>query len=147
MSHITWFKIGAAITIIVGGLLMSQPAAALGDREEGVLIGIGSLLILDELAGRDRDVGRIGVFRGNRATRDFPRFRCSSRDAVTCAYERGVWERERELWYKEQAEHIVVGVMESVMSRMGRFVFECQEIAEQSASPARGGREVCRTVC
>ena len=102
MSHITWFKIGAAITIIVGGLLMSQPAAALGDREEGVLIGIGSLLILDELAGRDRDVGRIGVFRGNRATRDFPRFRCSSRDAVTCAYERGVWERERELWYKEQ---------------------------------------------
>ena len=102
MRYTTWFKIGAAIAIIVGSLLMSQPAAALGDREEGVLIGIGSLLILDELA-RGREVDRIGVYRGNRATRQFPRFRCSSRDAVTCAYERGVWERERELWYKEQA--------------------------------------------
>lgn len=29
-----------------------------------------------------------------------------------------------------------MGVMVNVMSRMGRFVFECQEIAEQSASPA-----------
>jgi hypothetical protein len=102
MSYYTWFKIGVAITVIGGGLMISQPAAALGDREEGVLIGIGSLLILDEIAER-RDVGSFGVWRGNRPTRDFPRFRCSSRDGITCAYERGAWERERELWYQEQA--------------------------------------------
>ena len=87
--------------------VFSSNTFALGKTEEGVIIGLGSAFILHEVFG-DRQ-GSYGGY-GTRDTygygdygRQFPPFRCRG-DSVRCAYERGVWEREREIWLKEKDE-------------------------------------------
>lgn len=89
-------------------MIFATNAHALGRREEGAIIGLGSAFILHEIFGdRNGSYGGYGGY-GTRDTygygdygREFPPFRCRG-DSVRCAYERGVWEREREIWQKEK---------------------------------------------
>ena len=90
-----WFFFWFVIFLFI---FSSFPAAALGKREEGVLLGIGGLLLLDAVTENNRT----GVYRGEAVpTNRFPRFRCSG-DAITCSYAKGVYDREKEEWYNEQ---------------------------------------------
>ena len=78
-------------------IFSSLPAAALGKREEGVLLGVGGMLLLNEI-----DRNRTGVYRGERHPRnEFPRFRCYG-DAITCSFEKGVYDRELNDYYQRQ---------------------------------------------
>lgn len=89
------------ISFLVVSIFFSTHASALGKREEGVLIGIGSALLVGSVM-RDRDYGGGDYGYGRYGNRDeFPPFRCRS-NSVQCAYERGVWEREREIWLQEK---------------------------------------------
>ena len=122
-------------------IFSSLPAAALGKREEGVLLGIGGLLLLDAVTENNRT----GVYRGETVpTERFPRFRCSG-DAITCSYAKGVYDREKEEWYDEQYRDTDAGDTENVMSKMGQFVMECQQIAMQSESVAEVKAECKKT--
>jgi len=96
------------ILALLGATLVSTNANALGKREEGVLIGIGSAILVNSVmrnsalhGASDYGYGyhhsRYGVLRGS----EFPAFRCRD-NSIECAYERGVWERERALWMQEK---------------------------------------------
>lgn len=75
------------LTIVFG--LVSVDVYALGDREKGALAGIvGTLIITDMI--KDREFEHQYPIRINRNDR----FYCN-KDEITCAYERGRWERER----------------------------------------------------
>ena len=95
------------ILAVLAATLVSTNANALGKREEGVLIGIGSAILINSVM-RDRehnDVSDYGYdhqarYRWSRVN-EFPAFRCRD-NSVQCAYERGVWERERAIWKQEK---------------------------------------------
>ena len=86
--------LGIAVAfMLVLFLLHSSKANALGQTEEGILYGIGIYKIFDIMTeeepwepGQDRSYGS-----------EFPRFSCRG-DGVECAYQRGVYEREKEEW-------------------------------------------------
>lgn len=109
------------ISALVISMMFASNANALGKREEGVLIGIGSIWALNALSkDRNRDYDReryerwVGTgqygdaYRGDFGQRsrhvqptEFPPFRCYG-DSVQCSYERGLWERERDEWLKDK---------------------------------------------
>ena len=86
--------LGAAVAFIfILFLLHSSKANALGQTEEGILYGIGIYKIFDIITeeepwepGQDRSYGS-----------EFPPFRCKG-SGIECAYQRGVYEREKEEW-------------------------------------------------
>lgn len=94
------------ILAVLAATLVSTNVYALGKREEGVLIGIGSAILINSVM-RDRqhnDASDYGNdhhdrYRWSRVA-EFPAFRCRD-NSVQCAYERGVWERERAIWIRE----------------------------------------------
>jgi len=74
-------------------LVPSPSARAIGDTEAGILYGLGIYKIYDVITqeepwepGQTREYGS-----------EFPPFRCKG-DGVECAYQRGVYEREKEEW-------------------------------------------------
>jgi hypothetical protein len=72
--------------------LMSTNSYALGDREKGALAGIvGTLVLTEIISDKERETYPNGYpyLENNQRT-----FYCH-KDEITCAYERGVWERER----------------------------------------------------
>ena len=95
------------ILAVLAATLVSTNANALGKREEGVLIGIGSAILINSVM-RDREHSDVsdygydhhGRYRWSRVN-EFPAFRCRD-NSVQCAYERGVWERERAIWKQEK---------------------------------------------
>ena len=95
------------IMAVLAATLVSTNVNALGKREEGVLIGIGSAILINSVM-RDRehnDVGNYGYdhhyrYRWSRGN-ELPAFRCRD-TSVQCAYERGVWEREKAIWMQEK---------------------------------------------
>tara|TARA_B100001057_G_scaffold294419_1_gene294521 strand:+ start:1155 stop:1493 length:339 start_codon:yes stop_codon:yes gene_type:complete len=95
------------ILALLAATLVSTNVNAIGKREEGVLIGIGSAILINSVL-RDRehnDVSDYGYghhdrYRWSRGN-EFPAFRCRD-NSVQCAYERGVWERERAIWMQEK---------------------------------------------
>ena len=97
------------ILAVLAATLVSTNANALGKREEGVLIGIGSAILINSVM-RDREHNDVsdygydhhGRYRWSRVN-EFPAFRCRH-NSVQCAYERGVWERERAIW-KQEKDH------------------------------------------
>jgi hypothetical protein len=75
---------------------MSPAAFAWGDREQGILTGIGAMIIYDQIAkdkGYPVSRGGYGGYGGYGHT-GYPSFRCYGTE-IQCAYERGVYERER----------------------------------------------------
>ena len=97
------------ILAVLAATLVSTNANALGKREEGVLIGIGSAILINSVM-RDREHNDVSDYRYDHHGRyrwsrvnEFPAFRCRD-NSVQCAYERGVWERERAIW-KQEKDH------------------------------------------
>ena len=87
-----------AIVLSVGFMialfsLWSSKANAIGDTERGILYGLGLYKIYDVIT--DQEEWEPGQTYGDRS--EFPPFRCRG-DSIKCAYERGVYEREREEW-------------------------------------------------
>jgi len=79
--------------LLVLGILSASKANALGQTEEGILYGIGIYKIYDIMTqsdpwepGQNREYGN-----------EFPPFYCKG-SGVDCAYQRGVYEREKEEW-------------------------------------------------
>lgn len=72
---------------------MSPAAFAWGDREQGILTGIAATMIYDKIqkeGGYPSSRGGYGTYGRN----GYPAFRCYGTE-IQCAYERGVYERER----------------------------------------------------
>ena len=86
--------------IVLLFFLWSSKAEAIGDTERGILYGLGIYKIYDVIT--EQEPWEPGQVYGDRA--EFPPFRCRG-DSIKCAYERGVYEREREEWQdrKEKA--------------------------------------------
>ena len=93
------------IPALLAAALISANANALGKREEGVLVGLGSAILINSVI-RDRDYSgehrydhqsQFGWSRG----KELPAFQCRD-NSVQCAYERGVWERERAIWMQRK---------------------------------------------
>jgi len=107
------YLIAAALAV---SLLSASNANALGKREEGVLIGLGSAMILSKVYRNGGSGGYSGGYGGYGGTyggygygnTDFPRFRCRG-NSVDCAYQRGVWEREREVWLQQKDDAYMCG--------------------------------------
>ena len=107
------YLIAAAIAV---SLLSVSNANALGKREEGVLIGLGSAILLGNVYrnGETRRTGGAyggygGYGRGyGYGQTDFPPFRCNG-NSVDCSYQRGVWEREREIWLQAKDDAYMCG--------------------------------------
>ena len=86
--------VGITVSFLVTlGILHAQNANALGDTEEGILWGLGIYKVYDLIT--EEDPWEPGQTYGGSS--EFPPFRCRG-DSVKCAYERGVYEREREEW-------------------------------------------------
>ncbi len=89
---------GLAIGITVSfltilSILHAQKANALGQTEEGILYGIGIYKIFDIITEDDPwEPGQTREY-GN----EFPPFSCRG-SGIDCAYQRGVYEREKEEW-------------------------------------------------
>lgn len=98
------FVFGVIVVLVF--LIWSGQASALGEREKGVLIGIGSSIIYDRVFRNGGGYGYPGPggYGGYGNQGSFPPFRCSSPNpqSVQCAYERGVYERERQVWQEEK---------------------------------------------
>lgn len=77
---------------------VSVKSMALGDKEAGVLIGVGSTLLLGRILNPQDPNAKYYPYNPNG---EFRPFRCSG-DSVQCAYERGVWERQYQEWMKEK---------------------------------------------
>jgi len=79
--------------IAIATLLFSTNVYALGQTEEGILYGLGIYKIWDVIT--EEEEWKSGqVYRQDQG---FPSFRCRG-DSIKCAYERGLYEREREEW-------------------------------------------------
>ena len=85
--------VAVAFLLVLGLLTASMKAQALGDTEEGILYGIGIYKIYDVITqddpwepGQSREYGD-----------QFPPFACRG-SGIECAYQKGVYEREREEW-------------------------------------------------
>jgi len=86
--------IGITVSFLVTlAILHAQKANALGETEEGILWGLGIYKVYDLIT--EEDPWEPGQTYGSSS--EFPPFRCRG-DSVKCAYERGVYEREREEW-------------------------------------------------
>jgi len=77
--------------IAIALLVFSTNAYALGQTEEGILYGLGIYKVWDII--NEEEEWKSGQVYGN--DQGFPPFRCKG-DSIKCAYERGVYERERE---------------------------------------------------
>ena len=77
--------------IAIALLVFSTNAFALGQTEEGILYGLGIYKIIDMVT--EEPEWTPGQTYGS--GQGFPPFRCRG-DSIKCAYERGVYERERE---------------------------------------------------
>lgn len=88
-------KILFIFVIVLGIALLSwsNKSSALGDTEEGILWGVLGTVTLGKILNNQSD----SQYYPSNPTGEFPPFRCSG-DSVTCSYERGKWEREREEW-------------------------------------------------
>ena len=85
-------------------MIYSTTSSALGEREKGVLIGIGTSIVYDRVF-RNGGFGYPGSYPGTYGNNGaFPQFRCShpNPQSVQCSYERGVYERERQIWQEEK---------------------------------------------
>jgi hypothetical protein len=79
--------------LMILAILYSGKANALGQTEEGILYGLGIYKIYDVLTEEEPwEAGQTGEY-----VSGFPPFNCKG-DAIHCAYQRGVYEREREEW-------------------------------------------------
>lgn len=85
-------KISVLLTVFVVGAWTGK-AYAIGDTERGILYGLGIYKIYDVIT--DQKEWEPGQSYGQ--AEQFPPFRCRG-DSIQCAYERGVYEREREEW-------------------------------------------------
>ena len=72
----------------------SGDSKAWSPTEQGILWGVLGTVTLGHIFKEDNS-----QYYPQNPNGDFPPFRCSG-DSVTCAYERGKWEREREEWMK-----------------------------------------------
>lgn len=91
--------------IIALSLVASTNAFAIGKTEKGVLIGVGSTILLGSLLeNRDHD----SQYYPSNPSGDFPPFRCT-KDTIECAYQRGKWEREREEWLAAKDRAYICG--------------------------------------
>ena len=88
------FTLVLATIVVITMLAWSSKSSAVGDTEQGVLWGIFGTVLLGEVFKDDES-----EYYPHNPTGEFPPFRCSG-DSVTCSYERGKWEREREEWMK-----------------------------------------------
>jgi len=96
-------KIVLAIILIT----MASSAMAWGDKEQGVLIGIGSAILFDKWREHN-EYGRYGnTSYYPRYDQRFPPFRCSSRDRVECAYQKGEYDRDRQQWEAERRRVLI----------------------------------------
>ena len=78
------------VLAVTGLLTTSQTVSALGDKEKGALAGIlGTLVVLKAVENNKEEI----VYPSYRKVSKV--FRCKA-DEITCAYRRGVWERERD---------------------------------------------------
>ena len=74
-------------------LVFSSNAYSLGQTEEGILYGLGIYKVWDLI--NEEPEWTPGQTYGS--DQGFPPFRCRG-DSIKCAYERGLYEREREEW-------------------------------------------------
>jgi hypothetical protein len=91
-----WPGLALGITVsflVTLGILHAQDAKALGQTEEGILYGLGIYKIYDVITeedpwepGQSREYGD-----------QFPPFSCRG-SGIECAYQKGVYEREKEEW-------------------------------------------------
>ena len=90
------FSFVAAVILGISLLTWSSKSQAIGDTEQGILWGIfGTTVLMEIFDPSNRD----DQYYPNNPTGEFPPFRCNG-DSVTCAYQRGKWEREYEDWLK-----------------------------------------------
>ncbi len=95
--------------VLVTSIFSVSSANALGRREEGALIGLGSALLIGSIYrnSQDRQSNEYGSY-GRYGQTDFPNFRCRG-NSVDCSYQRGVWERQREVWLQEKENAYLCG--------------------------------------
>ena len=75
-------------------ILHASKAHALGQTEEGILYGIGIYKIFDIITEEEPwEPGQTSSGYGDQ----FPPFKCKG-SGIDCAYQRGVYEREKEEW-------------------------------------------------
>lgn len=97
--------------------LLSMPARG-DDKVDGVVIGIAATKLFEAVL---EDINnREGVIYVPGDVDDFPPFNCSSEDSVTCAYERGVYDREHKA-YKQQKIYAY---------ECGRFKRNCNKVVK-----------------
>ena len=84
------FSIGVLAISVV---LIANNAAALGDTEEGILWGLGIYKVWDIVTEEPEWEPNSSYEYGD----SFPPFKCRG-DSIKCAYERGLYEKEREEW-------------------------------------------------
>ncbi len=91
-------KLTLVAAVLTGILILtwSSKSQAIGDTEQGVLWGILGTAVLSKVFQPREDPNQ---YYPHNPAGEFPPFRCSG-DSVTCAYERGKWEREYENWLK-----------------------------------------------
>ena len=91
--------IAVAFLLVLGLLTASMKAQAIGQTEEGILWGLGIYKIYDVLTEEEQEGWEPGVVynSGN----EFPPFRCQG-DGISCAYQQGVYEKEKEDWYDKK---------------------------------------------
>ena len=96
-ERITFFIIGFVLACGLWGY--SSQSQALGQTEEGILYGLGIYKIYDIITEQPewKPNQTYGTDQG------FPPFRCKG-DSIKCAYERGLYEREREEWEDEKTK-------------------------------------------
>ncbi len=80
--------------LMILALLYSGKANALGQTEEGILYGLGIYKIYDVIT--EEDPWEPGQSNGGYGD-SFPPFQCRG-SGIECAYQKGVYEREREEW-------------------------------------------------
>ena len=82
------------VTAVMSGIILFAPSAnAIGDTEAGILYGLGIYKIYDVIT-EEKEWKSGQVYSQDQ---EFPPFRCRG-DSIKCAYERGLYEREREEW-------------------------------------------------
>ena len=85
--------------IAIALLVFSTNAYSLGQTEEGILYGLGIYKVWDVITQEEE--WKSGQVYGQ--DQGFPPFRCRG-DSIKCAYERGVYEREREAWEDQKTK-------------------------------------------
>ena len=85
----------AKYLLLVAVLLTPNMANAIGDTEKGVLYGLGAGWLWGKINEPKEWEPQSTYPQG------FPEFHCHG-DSIECAYKRGVYEREKELWNKRK---------------------------------------------